>query len=78
MENLRRNRVVIVSAVKLTEEDSIKLGAFAKLCETKIETIASDLLKEFIDMYVDLELIPKPKESEFKTVVKSYANKKNL
>ena len=52
MSTYSKDRIVTVASVRLTEEESALIIAYARLAGTKVEAIASDLTRHFIDHHV--------------------------
>lgn len=71
------DRIVTVASVKLTERESALISAYAKLANTKVEAIASELMKIFIKDHVNLSLFQFPAEDEITETIHEYIGTKN-
>lgn len=67
-------RIVTVASVKLTEQESALISAWCKLAGTKVEAIASDLMKFFIHHHVQLELLSTPQQSEMVDIIQDFSD----
>ena len=66
------DRIVTVASVRLTERESALISAWTKLAGTKVEAVASELMKTFIKKHVHLSLLQPPSEEMNLEVIDTY------